>query len=291
MPSAEAKEDGRQDERMRSRRLPTLLIVAAASTTLVACGGSGGKGDAPAPAPTGATAAPGTAAKLILVTNDDGVAAPGIDALARRLTALPGVTVRVVAPSGNRSGSGGQTTPGTLVSRPAKTSSGLDATAVDGFPADTVRVALDDLKLQPAFVVSGANEGQNVGPIAAISGTVGAARAAAQRGIPALAVSTGRPSSGNRYDFDVAADLAARQVEKTLPGAGAATPDTATIGNLNVPSCPTGQVRSLQELPASTKPDARALEASNCTSTAPPSDEITSFLDGFAVLTRIPARA
>jgi 5'-nucleotidase len=275
---------------MRSRRLAALLIVAATSTTLVACGGSDGKGGTPAPAPTGATAAPGDATKLIIVTNDDGVAAPGIDALARRLSALPGVTVRVVAPSGNRSGSGGKTTPGALVSRPAKTSSGLDATAVDGFPADTVRVALDDLKLQPAFVVSGANEGQNVGPIAAISGTVGAARAAAQRGIPALAVSTGRPSSGNRYDYDVAADLAARQVEKTLPAAGA-TPDTATIGNLNVPSCPTGQVRGLQELPASTQPDIRALEGSNCTSTAPPSDEITSFLDGFAVLTRIPAQA
>jgi 5'-nucleotidase len=147
--------------------------------------------------------------------------------------------------------------------------------------------------LQPAFVVSGANEGQNVGPIAAISGTVGAARAAAQRGIPALAVSTGRPSSGNRYDYDVAADLAARQVEKSLPAANpdTTTPDTTTVGNLNVPSCPTGQVRGLQELPASTEPDARALEASNCTSTAPSSDEITSFLDGFAVLTRIPARA
>jgi 5'-nucleotidase len=275
---------------MRPRRLAALLIASATGATLVSCGGSnspGGPTTPPAPQPSGSSAPASAGAKLILVTNDDGVAAPGIDALARRLSALPGVTVRVVAPAGNRSGSGGKTTPGALTSRPAKTTSGLDATAVDGFPADTVRVALDDLKLTPAFVVSGANEGQNVGPIAAISGTVGAARAAAQRGIPSLAVSSGRPSSGGRYDYDVAADLAARRVEQLLPAA----PDTATIGNLNVPSCPTGQVRGLQELPAATKPDLKALEPSNCTSTTPPSDEIGSFLNGFAVLTRIPARA
>jgi 5'-nucleotidase len=272
---------------MRPRRPAALLVAAAAGVALVSCGGSG-SGPTPTASSTGATGGSTSASsKLILVTNDDGVAAPGIDALARRLVTIPGVTVRVVAPSGNRSGSGGRTTPGSLVNRPARTSSGLDATAVDGFPADTVRVALDDLKLTPAFVVAGANEGQNVGPIAGISGTVGAARAAAQRGIPALAVSTGRPGSGNRYDYDVAADLAAQQVEKALP----TTPDTTTIGNLNVPSCPSGKVRGLEELPASTTPDLKALQPSDCTSTAPPSDEITSFLDGFAVLTHIPARA
>ncbi len=272
---------------MRSRRPAALLVAATAGVALVSCSGSG-SGSGPTASSTATTGGSTSAtSKLILVTNDDGVSAPGLDAVARRLATLPGVSVRIVAPSSNRSGSGGMTTSGSLVSRPAKTSSGLDATAVDGFPADTVRVALDDLKLTPAFVVSGANQGQNVGPIASISGTVGAARAAAQRGIPALAVSTGRPGSGDRYDYDVAADLAAQEVEKALP----TTSDTTTIGNLNVPTCLTGKVRGLQELPASTKPDLKALQPSDCTSTAPPSDEITSFIDGFAVLTRISARA
>ena len=268
----------------RIRRVALPLSV----LPLLAAAACGGGSDGPAPQPTA-----GAAPVLLLVTNDDGVDAPGIDALARRLSRLPGVTVRIVAPAKDSSGTGGRTTDGPLASAPARTASGLEATSVQGFPADTIRVALDDLRLQPAFVVSGANRGQNVGPIAAISGTVGAARAAAQRGVPALAVSSGTPDGGEAYDYDVAADLATGEVEKVLPalrGSGP-RPDTGTVVNLNVPSCEAGAVRGVQELPPSTTPDLDALKASNCTSTAPPSDEVQSYLDGFAVLTRLPARA
>lgn len=271
---------------MRLRRLLAApLLVGLVVLLPSACGGSKSS-SAPA---TGATTA-ASAGTVILVTNDDGVTAPGLDTLVQQLRRLPGVTVAVVAPAENESGTGGRTTSGALHHTAASTASGYQATAVDGFPADTIRVALDDLRLKPALVVSGINRGQNVGVIAGISGTVGAARAAAQRGIPAIAVSTGSPAAGGSFDYAAGADYVLREVRKDLPGGGA-SPGTSTIANLNVPSCAAGSVRGLEELPADTRPDLRALGTSDCTSTKPPSTETESFLDGYAVLTRIPATA
>src|SRR5215218_7342671 len=107
----------------------------------------------------------------IMLTNDDGVGAEGIDALAVALRELPGVTVTIVAPADQRSGTGGKTTPGTLTANPTTTASGIEATAVDGFPADTVIWALDQggLSTKPQLVVSGTNEGQNLGPVVNVS--------------------------------------------------------------------------------------------------------------------------
>jgi 5'-nucleotidase len=260
-----------------------LLIVFAMLPA--ACGGSGSPGSTP-PSP-GTSTPPGI---QILVTNDDGVSAPGIDALVKRLRSLPGVGVQVVAPATNQSGTGGRTTPGALQHEPAATASGYTATAVTGYPADTIRVALDDLKLAPRLVVSGVNKGQNTGPLAAISGTVGAARAAAQRGIPAIAASSGEPADGENYDFAAGADYTVREVEKLLPKLGTPEITTATVLNLNVPSCGEGQIRGLRTLPPDSASDGKPiLEPSDCTSTATPNDEITAFHVGFAVLTRIPA--
>lgn len=264
------------------RRLLAGPLLAGLLLAPAACGGSHPKSAAPTSTPV--------AQAVILVTDDDGVAAPGIDVLVNRLHALPNVTVQVVAPAHNQSGAGGKTTPGTVRHEPATTASGVPATAVEGYPADTIRVALDDLKLRPTLVVSGINKGQNLGPIVNISGTVGAARAAAQRGIPALAVSTGFPHAGHDYDYAVGADFAISEVQKELPSGGG-TRDTSTVGNMNVPSCATGRVRGLEQLPPDHEPDPRLLAPSNCASTAPPGDEISSFVNGFAVLTRVPARA
>lgn len=278
---------------MRLQRLLAAPLLVGLVALPSACGGSK-PSSAPAPTATGATApgatSPAPGGTVILVTNDDGVSAPGLDTLVQRLRQLPDVSVQVVAPASNESGTGGRTTSGTLRHTAAATASGYQATAVDGFPADTIRVALDDLKLRPALVVSGINRGQNIGAIAGISGTVGAARAAAQRGIPAIAVSTGSPTGGGAFDYATGADYVLREVRKELPGGGA-SPGTSTIANINVPSCATGSVRGLEELPADSKPDLRALGTSDCTSTKPPSTETESFLDGFAVLTRIPAKA
>ena len=104
----------------------------------------------------------------------------------------------MVAPLTNQSGTGGKTTPGTLTVTDVKTASGYPAKAVAGYPADTVIWAVDDhgLAQKPQVVISGVNFGQNLGSTVNISGTVGAARAAASRGIPALASSAGLPPTG-----------------------------------------------------------------------------------------------
>ena len=134
------------------------------------------------------------AAKLtIMVTNDDGVDAPGINAVVQGLRTLPHTEVTVVAPLTNQSGTGGKTSAGALTTSAATTASGYPAVAVHGYPADTVIWAVKDhgLPFRPDLVVSGINFGQNIGPLAALSGTVGAAREAVTLGVPALAASQG----------------------------------------------------------------------------------------------------
>jgi len=134
----------------------------------------------------------------VLVTNDDGVDAPGIDALVEALRKLPDTTVTVVAPAKNQSGTGSKTTSGAFpMVTDTTTASGYPAKAVDGFPADTIVWAIDKhgVATRPDVVLSGVNFGQNIGLTVDISGTVGAARAAARRGIPALAISAGLAGS------------------------------------------------------------------------------------------------
>jgi 5'/3'-nucleotidase SurE len=125
----------------------------------------------------------------ILVTNDDGVRAPGILAVAQALTAVGEVTI--IAPADNQSGKGHSisiTDPvyADAVSLPG----GLNALAATATPASCVKLALLALlKERPNLVVSGINRGYNLGMTAYISGTVGAAREAALHGIPAIASS------------------------------------------------------------------------------------------------------
>src|SRR5215218_5547180 len=124
----------------------------------------------------------------VLVSNDDGVKAPGIDALVKGLRKLSKVKVTVVAPAENQSGTGGKTTPGAVKATRTTTKSGYPAIAVKGYPADSVNYALSKVvkKSQIDLVIAGINSGANLGPFVDLSGTVGAARAAAQKGLPAL---------------------------------------------------------------------------------------------------------
>ncbi len=143
---------------------------------------------------SGATAAKAPAALKILVSNDDGVKAPGIDALVKALRKESKLTLTVVAPATNQSGTGGKTTPGVLSAAPSTTLGGFPAIAVVGYPADSVNYALDKVltgSKKPTLVIAGINFGANVGPFVPISGTVGAARAGARRGLAALATSQG----------------------------------------------------------------------------------------------------
>jgi len=133
----------------------------------------------------------------VLVTNDDGIDAPGLRALVRAFSGS--IEVVVVAPAINRSGStsfasilSGPVTVETVAVQGAKT-----AYAVTGYPADCVLIAVTGLMKDdpPDLVVSGINSGANVADTWAYSGTLGAARIAALHGIPAIAVSGGGADS------------------------------------------------------------------------------------------------
>jgi 5'-nucleotidase len=145
----------------------------------------------------------------ILVTNDDGVRAPGIAALAQALKAMGEVTV--VAPADNQSGKGHSisiTDPVYIdaVSLPG----GLEALSATATPASCVKVALRALmKKRPDLVVSGINRGYNLGMTTYISGTVGAAREGALHGLPAIAASL---DVREGVDYGAAAEIVTRVV-------------------------------------------------------------------------------
>lgn len=119
---------------------------------------------------------------MILITNDDGIDAPGIKALCDAIDE----NYIVVAPSEVMSECGHRVTTMKEIKIDKRSESSF---AVDGTPADCLRVALSILKLSPALVLSGINQGGNLGVDVYISGTVAATREAAIHGIPAIALS------------------------------------------------------------------------------------------------------
>jgi len=126
----------------------------------------------------------------ILVTNDDGVEAPSLPALARAIAALG--PVRVVAPDGERSWVGKAITRFAPVRVTAVERGGIEMHAVSGYPADCVQLGIHALfDTPPRLVVSGINAGYNHGSAyIQSSGTVGAALEAGISGVDALALST-----------------------------------------------------------------------------------------------------
>ncbi len=217
----------------------------------------------------------------VLVTNDDGYAAPGIDAAVQALLTVPGVDVTVVAPATDQSGTGGKTTPGGVTAFSATTASGYPATAVNGYPSDSVLYALHVLHLNPDLVVSGINNGQNIGPFVAASGTVGAARTGASNAIPALAASVG---AGSPDDFPSAATAVLTWVNEFR--LGQAGPPYQVVANLNVPTCTSGSIRGWVDVPVATSLHGRPF-TSNCASTVSPStfvDDVDGFDNGYITL-------
>lgn len=224
----------------------------------------------------------------VLVTNDDGVHAEGISAVVVALLKEKGVTVKVVGPATNQSGTGGKTSATTPSYSTTKTLSGYPAVAVAGTPADSVNLAYSKLNLKPDMVISGVNAGQNLGPVVDLSGTVGAARAAAKHGIPTLAVSSG---IATKIDFATGAEYAIKWLHAERGSRKAVTATSiGTVTGINVPTCTTGKVRG--ELVVDLQPKANAganvIGASNCESTVKPTTELAAFADGFATLISIP---
>src|SRR5580704_12202774 len=126
---------------------------------------------------------------LILLTNDDGILAPGLLAMYRELTKLG--DVRVVAPDTVQSATGhGITVATPILTNEVKVGDDFTGTSVGGRPADCVKLAIAKLlPRMPDLVISGINSGANVGINVIYSGTVAAAIEAAFLGLPSIAVS------------------------------------------------------------------------------------------------------
>ena len=258
------------------RTIAVTLSAFALTATLAACSSSD---DSDVPTPS--TAKPATLD--ILVTNDDGYAAPGIDALVSRLRKLPDVRITVVAPATNQSGTSDRTTPGpvtNLTATKVRTASGFPATAVAGFPADSVNYALDVLKLTPDVVVSGSNAGQNLGVVAPLSGTVGAARTAVRRGYPAVAVSQGLAEPA---DFSPSVGVAATWLfaNRAALAGSVDRQDLLEVVNINAPAC--SPVRGVVTVPLATAPNPEPVDCASTAASGP--DDSASFAHGFATVT------
>ena len=153
----------------------------------------------------------------ILITNDDGIQAPGLRALAASLQGVH--EVFVVAPLAERSGAGHAITLGRPFRIGEARVEGLDCAGwwVDGTPADCAKAGLKYLVGPVDAVLSGINLGANVGTDALYSGTVNAAMEAAMMGYPAVALSI--PWTDRSPVFDAAVTIAPRALEwaRALP--------------------------------------------------------------------------
>ncbi|MDX2170893.1 MAG: 5'/3'-nucleotidase SurE [Deltaproteobacteria bacterium] len=164
----------------------------------------------------------------IIVTNDDGIDAPGLAAL--RAAVAPLGTPLIVAPSGAQSGVGHQvTTDGEIWvdALPAQ------RWRVAGTPADCARLALTELAPGADWLVSGINQGGNLGADIYTSGTVAAVREAALLGVPAIAVSH-YVARGATVDWS----LATRRVAPVLRDLLARPLDAGHFWNVNLPHPP-----------------------------------------------------
>lgn len=177
----------------------------------------------------------------ILVTNDDGIRAPGILALARKLTGLG--QVLVVAPSKQQSATGhGITIVDPIRVRQVNIEGIGEAWAVGGTPADCVKLAVQELaKEQCSLVVSGINNGPNLGTDVLYSGTVSAAIEGAILGIPSMAVSLG---AFDYAGYETAADIALAVAKRLFTNRKEIPPDT--LLNVNVPAVERERIRGFR---------------------------------------------
>lgn len=169
---------------------------------------------------------------LILVSNDDGVRAAGLEALARSLRGIGRVIV--VAPNLQRSAASHSIT----LHRPLRIEKmSDDVYSVDGTPADCIMLAVHELlDARPDIIVSGINDGANLGDDVHYSGTVSAAIEGGILGIPAMAISLIN-GAGKHFSSaaKVAAFVATKAIKEGLP--------SGIILNINVPNVPPNQIK------------------------------------------------
>jgi 5'-nucleotidase len=188
---------------------------------------------------------PGASARIalvtlqILLTNDDGIDAPGIAVLRRALDGLGAVTT--IAPDRNTSGvARGITIRRALRLQRRTFGDGYEGLACDGMPSDCVRIALLGVRCPvPDLVVSGINAGGNMGADATYSGTVGAAFEAALRGHPALAFSVEQLEPGWLDEaVPILRAMVGHVIERGLP--------RHSILNINLPDRPLAGITGIR---------------------------------------------
>src|SRR3954451_22501054 len=180
----------------------------------------------------------------VLLTNDDGIQATGLNELRRALRDVPDIDLAVIAPNSNRSATARSiTTRRPLEVEEVEFDDGSIGYATDGTPVDCVRLAaLGLVGDTPELIVSGINHGSNLGDDITYSGTVAAALEGIVLGVPGIAVSQQSKARemdfrlGDEFDFGEAAAFTARLVEEieSLP-----LPD-GTLLNIN---CPAGDAK------------------------------------------------
>ncbi|HEY5716454.1 MAG TPA: 5'/3'-nucleotidase SurE [Psychromonas sp.] len=186
----------------------------------------------------------------ILISNDDGVYAPGLSALYQTLKNL--TEVKVVAPDRNHSGASNALT----LENPLRIQyleNGF--ISVNGTPTDCVHLALNEVCLAaPKLVISGINDGANMGDDVLYSGTVAAAMEGRFLGLPAIAISL-----AGKTNFDSAAFYAKQLVEKLLT-----LPLSANqVLNVNVPDLPLEQIKGIKVTRLGKRHKAELIEKSN----------------------------
>ncbi|MCZ6882469.1 MAG: 5'/3'-nucleotidase SurE [Gammaproteobacteria bacterium] len=171
----------------------------------------------------------------ILITNDDGYLAPGIQILAEYLSAIAEITV--VAPDRDRSGASNSLT----LKRPIRASLTEHGWfRVDGTPTDCVHLAISGLlDHKPDMVVSGINSGANLGDDVLYSGTVAAAMEGRYLGLPAIAVSL---VGSQHHHYESAAEITRRIIQNLVRDAL----PVDTILNINVPDLALDEIEPVQ---------------------------------------------
>jgi len=176
-----------------------------------------------------------------LITNDDGIEAPGLAALFEHLSKIG--TVTVSAPATEASGSSHSMTSQDPIYVEETEKKGAKWFAVKGTPATCVRLAVESLMPdKPDFVISGINRGQNLGTVTFYSATLGAAREGALCGIPSIAMNLARERT---MDYTQSAEFAVELVKALRNN----PMKKGTFLNVNVPNLPKDQIKGVLPVP------------------------------------------
>lgn len=180
----------------------------------------------------------------ILLTNDDGIFAPGLAAIYKELVKLGDVTV--VAPADSRSGASHSVTfSRPLLCNKVDINGQFKGFSVQGSPADCVKLAVMQLHKGPIdLLVAGINNGANAGINVYYSGTVAAAMEGAFLNIPAVAMSL---AAEEQMDFEKAARYCAKILKKLMPV------KKGDVININIPLLSKGEPKGVRVVPQSSK--------------------------------------